>query len=1000
MTFPPQDPSEPRLPTRRDPTDDPRRPALSNTQREQLYARLDRLQRKQAHDDPAALRPKRRRILRGIFLTWLILTAVSLAAILIAALSLRHSMRAALPQLDGTLHLPGLTAPVRVDYDPQAVPSLHASNLDDLLFAQGFVTAQDRLFQMDALRRHAAGELAEILGSSLISHDRVQRTLQMRAAADRAIAALPADQLHQLQAYANGVNAFISTHSTTSAHPDTLPVEFHFLHYHPAPWTPRDSLLVSLAMYKDLSTEFPNKINREILSAHLPEALLADLYPTGSWRDHPPTAPEQDLTLPREEIEQIPLDDSQTSACKQAGCPGSVFSDPGSEDAKSITETLNLNRLLSPTTCDDCRSGSNNWVISATHSATGAPLLSNDMHLSLAAPDIWYEAALHSEDPAQPIDVAGFTLPGVPFVIVGRNAHVAWGVTAMLADVQDLRIEHLRGTGSQTEFEHADGTWSLATHHTEVIRVRAGHDVSLDVLTTTHSVGNTQIETPILSLLYPAEHRALSLAWPVYDPANLTDPFLAIDTAKTGADLVQAFSTFGGPSLSLLYADEHHIGYHAVGRIPIRGPAAHYPRAVPNALPTPVGPPPADEESEPQGSLVQPHLFLTSYRHPARPLPPRPRVRLRPPPQKRTPDVPIVPATPAITYTIGSAISPVPVDALDSAQEWTGYVPYAELPQIVDPTSGILATANARVAPDDFPYHLANDWGDPYRVERINKLLTGRPNLKPEDMLAIQNDVHSEFDLVIAQRLAYALDHASKAALAQDSKRLHQAADLLRQWNGELTVDSPAATIVSATRTELWPMLLVPHIRTHDAKDARVKPEILADLYTWNEKDTALELLLQHTPARWLPPAYATWDDLLTAAVALGLHNAKAPANLATWQYGPNHPVEIAHPIFASHSVISRLLGTATGTGLQPNPGDGTTIHAAGLHFGPSERFTADLSSSESTQANITTGQSGNPASDHYLDQFQPWLRGTSFNLPLTQPATLHTLTLVPSVSY
>ena len=225
---------------------------------------------------------KPRRALRRILITLAVLTALSLVLLLAAALWLRHAMRAALPQLEGSIAVAGLSAPVTVTRDPQGIPSITAANLDDLLFAQGYVTAQDRLFQMDALRRHAAGELAEILGPSLVEHDRLQRYLQIRSAADRSLAALPPDQLHQLESYARGVNAFITTHG------DALPVEFHLLHYQPAPWTPRDSLLVSLAMAQELSTEFPQKLNREALSAHLPADLAADLYPITSQRDHPP----------------------------------------------------------------------------------------------------------------------------------------------------------------------------------------------------------------------------------------------------------------------------------------------------------------------------------------------------------------------------------------------------------------------------------------------------------------------------------------------------------------------------------------------------------------------------------------------------------------------------------------------------------------------------------------------------------------------------------------
>ena len=174
-------------------------------------------------------------------------------------------------------------------------------------------------------------------------------------------------------------------------------------------------------------------------------------------------------------------------------------------------------------------------------------------------------------------------------------------------------------------------------------------------------------------------------------------------------------------------------------------------------------------------------------------------------------------------------------------------------------------------------------------------------------------------------------------------------------------------------------MLLAPQIRTYDTPTTtsaqHLQLDRILDLYSWGERRTALELILQNTPARWLPHTFSNWNDFLTTAVQRGLHLIHAPHNLNTLTYGPTHPIEIAHPIFGSHSPISTLLGVATGTGLHPNSGDATTIKAAALHFGPSERFTADLSNPDDTHANITTGESGNPASPWFLDQFLPWLK-------------------------
>lgn len=970
----------------------------------------------------------RRRWVKGLAIAAASLAVVVVLLMLSSAVALRHAMRASLPELDGTTSVAGLSSAVTVTRDGQGVPTLRASNLDDLLFAQGYVTASDRLFQMDALRRHGAGELAEILGPSLIEHDREQRILQLRSAADRAIAVLPVDQLHQLQVYANGVNAFIAAHDGSSGGRNTLPVEFHLLRYTPSAWTPRDSLLIGLVMSQQLSTEFPTKLNREALAAHLPASLLADLYPTGSWRDHPPTQTPADLTTPGVPVEEIPLDKTQSScgggACSllpaRAPAPApAVMAMRGEREGASAHELLAMDAELRPRSCEGCLPGSNNWVVAGAHTASGAPLLSNDMHLGLTAPDIWYEASLHA-DGAHPLSVAGFTLPGVPFVIVGRNPFVAWGFTNSGADVQDVIIEHLRGSGDGTEYEHADHTWSRAGHQIEHIRVRAGHDVTLDVLTTTHMLGTTTMATPIISPLYKSEHRALALEWTIYDPSTVTSPMYSINTARDAASLVAAFAGFGSVSQNLVYADAQHIGYHLLGRIPIRGPAVQRPRAVqPFILPDAT---PAEDEDDESGdaqtsSIAVPHAVLASFVRTSGTVHAQGRAAT----QKITGSqegsgAQEIPSSPTTPYTIGTPISTVPVDALDATQIWSGYIAYDALPSVVDPASGILATANSRIVTDDYPYFIANNWVDAYRVERINHLLENRSGLTAGDMLAIQTDTHSEFDLLVAQRLAYALDHSAKT---KKDPRLQQAANLLRDWNGDVRPESSAAAIVASTRHVLWPMLLIPKLRaearaqaragSHSklsasekdaAKDsAKVTPQEivdLTDLYSWNEETTALELILQHTPARWLPRAYANWDDFLTAALERGLKLDQAPANLASWSYGAIHPVDIAHPVFGSHSPISTLLGVATGSGLHPNGGDGTTIKQTGLHFGPSERFTADMSNAENTQANITTGESGNPASPWFLDQFLPWLNGTTFRLPLEHAAAVHSLRLVP----
>jgi penicillin amidase len=272
-------------------------------------------------------------------------------------------------------------------------------------------------------------------------------------------------------------------------------------------------------------------------------------------------------------------------------------------------------------------------------------------------------------------------------------------------------------------------------------------------------------------------------------------------------------------------------------------------------------------------------------------------------------------------------------------------------------------------------------------------------------------------DRIIAERLAYSIDHATGPL--KNDPTLHQAADILRKWNGNVDANASAPAIVNAARTAFWPMLLIPKLSPQTAaqlaqgadlsKARDLTPEAaraanLWQLYTWGERGSVEEELISHQPARWLPTGYATWDDFLATVVQRGLRNAHAPSDLALWQQGAAFPLQIDHPIFGFGRIatIARLLGIplAAGTGPQSKSGDGTTIKQVQRAFGPSERFTADLSDPDHTTLNLVLGQSGNPVSPLYMNQFQSWLHGTTYPLPFTsaatQPTITHILTLTP----
>jgi penicillin amidase len=810
--------------------------------------------------------------------------------LLVAALGLlwlRSAAHAALPQVDGDLQINGISAPVTVRRDVHGVPHIEATTQQDLFVAQGYVTAQDRLWQMDMFRRNANGQLAEVLGSSLVKHDTAQRMLGFGATARRVYANLPADDRARYDAYARGVNLYIAQHR------GTLPPEFKLLFYRPQPWSGADSIGIGMMMVDMLDTHWDVKLRRERIAArlHNPE-LEAELYPVGSWRDRPPTGEVIDLTQPhpappvtgdeddeRTETSVTPvqrgLSGSSHSSAKKTAEEWGTRSFPEDKDLSELRATLGL------PSCDGCAPGSNNWVVSGKHTASGKPLLSNDMHLPLSEPNIWYMADLR----AQSYHAAGVTLPGMPFVIAGHNEHVAWGFTALFADVQDLYIEKLDGKGN---YQSPDGSWKpLAVEH-EVIRVRGGKDVSVDVRTTAHG--------PLLNPFLTHESRPISLRWTLYDAGLASIPLYAMNTASNWAEFSTALGVWNWPTQNVVYSDDQgHIAYHAVGKVPLR-----------------------------PGGLA---------------------------------GVPIA----------------------DAQHEWQGYIPFDAMPAAFDPPSGFLATANARVTTEKSPYPISLEWMDPYRIERIYKSLQGRDQLTPQDLLAVQTDIYSELDQELAHRFAYAIDHADG-----NDDRMRKAADLMRSWDGRLSTDSAAASLITQARSALWPLILEPKL----GKDA--------DEYRWAESNFAEEEIIMHGITDWLPPGYKDWDAVLAEAVRRGMNKGHAPADVGQWAYGNWHVVDIEHPLSAFLPWVSRIAGT----GPQPLSGDTTTVKQVGRDFGPSQRFTMDWTNIDGSTENIALGESGNPYSPWFRDQWNDYFAGTTFAFPFTPAAaassTGHTLRLLP----
>ncbi len=394
-----------------------------------------------------------------------------------------------MPKMSGTIAA-AVSNRVTVSFDALGEPHIKAGSEDDLLFAQGYLTAQERMWQMDALRRLSAGDLCEIVGTAALESDQEVRRLRMRRIAEEAYVTLPAQDRAAFAAYTRGVNAYLDSHR------GKFPLEFTLLGYDPQPWSVVDGILIGLHMFRNLTTTYPDELMKQNMLASGDRAKVNFLFPVRAGRELPPGA------------------------------------------------------LLSGDA--EVQPGSNAWAIAGAHTASGKPIVSNDMHLEFSIPGIWY--LVHLQAPG--MNVAGVSLPGVPGVIVGHNERIAWGVTNLHYDVQDLYIEKFDDRTGRYEFR---GQVLQARAERELIRVKDARPVELVNWVTVH--GPVRAEGT----------QRLALRWVAAEPGSFQFPFVEVNRARNWQEFTKAISRFPGPGQNFVYGDmDGNIGYHAAGRLPIR----------------------------------------------------------------------------------------------------------------------------------------------------------------------------------------------------------------------------------------------------------------------------------------------------------------------------------------------------------------------------------------------------------------------------------------------
>ncbi|PPD34241.1 MAG: penicillin acylase [Methylomonas sp.] len=452
-----------------------------------------------------------------------IIPAVSLSllylSLIVAVLGI-GLLTASLPKQNGEISLPGLEAAVTVASDALGNPSIAAKSREDAFRTLGFLHARDRLFQMELMRRKSAGRLAELFGPSAVKLDRKQRSYQMVKTADRIVNDLPADQRQVLDAYVQGVNAYIRQTSI-------VPPEFLALQHHPEPWQAADSMLVILGMFQTLNGQEYDERMVSVMQQALPADVVTFLTP----------------------------DTDRYASVLIGGNTSHRFSQSIPVQAWSaLPDDMPLSAVDGVDT-DNVVAGSNNWVVAGSKTVDGRTIVANDMHLGLGVPNVWYRAELHYPNR----HLFGVSLPGAPAIVVGANDHVAWGFTNATADLLDLIRLELKP--DQPNWYRTPQGWQAFEQHDETIHVKGAEDIQITLQST---IWGPVSDQPLLS-------KPVAVKWTALEPHAVDLGLINMDSVQSTQQAMSVLNQTGGPPQNVVIADKQgHIGWTYMGRFPNR----------------------------------------------------------------------------------------------------------------------------------------------------------------------------------------------------------------------------------------------------------------------------------------------------------------------------------------------------------------------------------------------------------------------------------------------
>ena len=787
------------------------------------------------------------------------------------------------PQIDGKIELTGLDGPVDVYRDAMGIPHIYASTSHDLFFAQGYVHAQERFWQMDTWRHIGSGRLSEMFGGGQTDTDAFLRTLGWRQTAEAEWDGLGPESRAILQSYTDGVNAYLKDHDDTA-----LSLEYAVLHlpilspdYKIEPWTPINSLTWGKAMAWDLRGNMGEEIERAVLLKSFTPEQVAELFPAYP-KDHP--------VIVNNIGDGAASTNLNVEALERFNVPA--------EALQTIENNIALlDRFLGPW---NDGIGSNSWVVAGEHTTTGMPLLANDPHLSIQMPSIWFQVGLHCAQKTAdcPFEVAGFSFAGVPGVIIGHNDRVAWGFTNVGPDVMDLYIEKVNPDNPQ-QYE-VNGKWVDFETRNESIGVAGGESVEITVRSTRHGPVISDTYGPIkdqddgsdpefeafkdrAGVPLPPQY-VVSLAWTALTPSTPFEAIWGFDQARNWEDFRNAARNFHVPAQNLLYADvDGNIGYQTPGDIPIR--------------------------SKGDGTI--------------------------------------------------------PVPGWTDEYQWTGFIPFDQLPYTYNPKEGYIATANNQIQPADYPYLITYDWDYGFRANRIVNMIKSAPNKIDigyiQKMQGDTYDANGETFVPLLLDLDLATDHRA-------------ARDLLKDWDFQARANSAPAAVFNA----FWRHLL--QNTFNDEVIERYQPdggsrwnEVMRDLakdphnFFWDDKTTT--------------NITESMDDIMQKSMADGVAELQDifGRDMSKWNWGDMHAATFRNTTLGESGVF--LIEDLLNRGPYPVGGGEAIIDATGwsardgyeTNWLPSMRMIVDLGDLDSSVTVHTTGESGHAFHEHYDDMTPLW---------------------------